>query len=516
MGVERKGILHLRVVLVLFLATQAVEFGEAARRKRKHEQGPRTILHHKEPRHTEEILSQDSSASPSYSHLSGNTLIGATVLKAEEVLPPSVSVLSSFLALRRARADPHPTIEPPREVALPPAKSPDAPIGPQAWREQQENNATRVKTLKHAKKKASQGDQKKNVLEEKGKKKEDGGDDDDDDDDEEKSKQIHPFWQQEEGKEEEGTAPQKGSASEKGAALGKGSASGKSAASDEAAPKEKASVSSSGEKDVDPPVSFWKGWLPYIITGVICVLLLGALVYIFSRSRRRKSAREWIASHPSTSVAAVMEGTWVKVAGRVIPGGESPMLSSPLRGRQCCHFQAKAFCDGIQVAHHQDSADFYVQDETGQAILIHAADVETLDDLQNLTELGPYNAKSMPQECQRFLMNYRNGQLDPSVVSQLQSQAVPLTFEEVVLEPEARICALGVVCRNPQTGALSLQSDTAFHLVPGLNPSAQKEAHVIRRDLQASLEKEEWQRVAAHVVVSGDPELAPSIHNFES
>ena len=171
------------------------------------------------------------------------------------------------------------------------------------------------------------------------------------------------------------------------------------------------------------------------------------------------------------------------------------MLSSPLRGRQCYHFQAKVFMDEFQVAHHQDSADFYVHGESGQAILIHAVDVATLDNLQNLTELGPYTGKSMPQECQRFLMSYRNGKLDSSPVSQLESQAASLTFEEVVLEPEARICALSVVCRNPQTGALSLPSDTAFHLAPGLNPSAQKEAHLIRRDLQASLEKEGWQRV---------------------
>ena len=157
------------------------------------------------------------------------------------------------------------------------------------------------------------------------------------------------------------------------------------------------------------------------------------------------------------------------------------MLSSPLRGRQCYHFQAKVFMDEFQVAHHQDSADFYVHGESGQAILIHAVDVATLDDLQNLTELGPYTGKLMPQECQRFLMSYRNGKLDSSPVSQLESQAASLTFEEVVLEPEARICALSVVCRNPQTGALSLPSDTAFHLAPGLNPSAQKESRLIRR-----------------------------------
>merc|ERR1719235_1455605 len=163
-----------------------------------------------------------------------------------------------------------------------------------------------------------------------------------------------------------------------------------------------------------------------------------------------------IAKIDRTSVPALREGEWAKVVGTVLAAQDVEtlgILRSPLQGLSCVHYSVTASSNGVVVARKHDCCNFYIRDESGAVVLIHAADVCAYH-LQNVLQTEhKYAAEvGMPEECNHFLRTCR--------VQDLQQS---FSFEESTIEVGATVVAIGVVARMPRTGQLRLQSDTAVH-----------------------------------------------------
>merc|ERR1719162_2227250 len=91
----------------------------------------------------------------------------------------------------------------------------------------------------------------------------------------------------------------------------------------------------------------------------------------------------------------------------------------------------------------------------GQKIAIYAGDVEGYHLTQTTVE--EYLAGELPASHAELLKTCRDD--SGTVVSTYEEGSI--RFEEVTLEVGARVVAVGVVVRDPRTGVLSLQSDTA-------------------------------------------------------
>lgn len=203
-----------------------------------------------------------------------------------------------------------------------------------------------------------------------------------------------------------------------------------------------------------------------------------------------------IAKIDRTSVPALREGEWAKVVGTVLPAqdAETPgILRSPLQGLSCVHYAVTAASNGGVVARKHDCCNFYIRDESGAVVLIHAADVCAYH-LQNVLQTEYKTEEGMPEECNHFLRTCR--------VHPPSGPEESFVFEESTIEVGATVVAMGVCARMPRTGQLSLQSDTAVHKV-----LAKKESDDLRRALQESVERDEWQFLAAHVLVSDQRSL---------
>jgi hypothetical protein len=236
-------------------------------------------------------------------------------------------------------------------------------------------------------------------------------------------------------------------------------------------------------------------WLLLLVLSLGMALIFLCLGYYICY-KPRKGTRLSIALAERTPITALREGEWAKIVGTVVPVQESDMqgpqiLKSPLQGITCVHFNVNTVTGGQQIARRHDCCNFYLQDETGGLVLIHATDVCAYH-LKNVLQEN-HSAERLPEPCQRFLQNSRVQQRDDKVENVYE-------FEESVLPVGAQVLALGVCTRMPRSGQLSLQSDTAVRkaLV------REKGDEGLRRYLQESVEKEDWQRMAAHVLVSDD------------
>jgi len=252
-------------------------------------------------------------------------------------------------------------------------------------------------------------------------------------------------------------------------------------------------------KDTEAPeATKWSEVWVLVVVFFLCICLLMFLAYHMCFKRRR-GTRMSIAATERTPIAALREGEWAKVVGTVVPVETdipSPnILLSPLQGAQCVHFNVTTVTGGVEIARGHDCCNFFLKDETGGLVLIHATDVCAYHLKTVLQE--SHSAERLPESCQQFLQNYR--------VQQPQGDTAGPTFEfeESVLPVGARVAALGVCARMPRSGQLSLQSDTAVRkaLVQEKGDSG------LRKFLQESVEKEDWQMMAAHVLVSDDPLL---------
>jgi len=235
-----------------------------------------------------------------------------------------------------------------------------------------------------------------------------------------------------------------------------------------------------------------------IVVFILCVCLFIFLVYHICFKRRR-GTRMSIAAAERTPITALREGEWAKVVGQVVPVQEVDMpgpniLRSPLQGITCVHFNVTTVTGGAEIARRHDCCNFYLQDETGGLVLIHATDVCAYH-LKNVLQ-EKHSVEIMPEPCQRFLQNSRVQRSDDTIEPNVYE------FEESVIPVGARVVAIGVCARMPRSGHLSLQSDTAVR-----KTLVQKGDEGLRRTLQDQVEKEDWQMMAAHVLLSDDPLL---------
>lgn len=238
-------------------------------------------------------------------------------------------------------------------------------------------------------------------------------------------------------------------------------------------------------------------FLLFLICVIFCICACGFFFYL---KPSRTGMRQSISVSERTPITALREGEWAKIVGEVVAVKEfdkdgPQVLRSPLQGMTCVHFNVTAVADGQQIARLHDCCNFYVQDETGGLVLIHATDVCAYHFKNVLQE--NYSAEVLPETFRRWLQHSR---VQPPG-DQLVEQAYD--FEESVLQVGARVVALGVCIRLPRSGQLSLQSDTAVR-----KALAQEQIDTgLRKSLQRSLEREDWQTMASHVLVSDDPML---------
>lgn len=240
-------------------------------------------------------------------------------------------------------------------------------------------------------------------------------------------------------------------------------------------------------------------WSELWVLILICVLCAGLFAFLGYHicCRRRRNTRASIRGIERLPITALREGEWAKIVGTVVPAQELEMrgpqvLNSPLQGITCVHFNVTTVTNGREIARRHDCTDFYLQDETGGLVLIHATDVCAYHLKNVFRENHGYDR--LPEPCLQFLQNSRVQQVDDKLAGIYE-------FEESVLPVGSRVVALGVCTRLPRSGQLSLQSDTAVRKLE------KGEEGFVRRALQESVEREDWQMMAAHVLVSDDPTL---------
>lgn len=264
--------------------------------------------------------------------------------------------------------------------------------------------------------------------------------------------------------------------------------------------------------------------LALMVTLALCRNFLLALVYNLWQAARR-DARPVIADATPTTIAEAADGAWAKIIGTVVadPQAEEDLLESPLRGVQCVYYHAVVESAG-RSGRRSACRDFFIEDDAGERIAVYRGDVEGY----HLTTASKeeHGAEALPVACATLL-----GAVHVPAPTEEGDYA---SFEEATIAVGARVVAVGIVVRDPDTGAVSLQSDTAVYgevdehgrakqglerprcvasdktLPPWLSGADEHGTSgpgCMRETLRMNLDDSELHRVAVHVLVSDNTDL---------
>lgn len=196
--------------------------------------------------------------------------------------------------------------------------------------------------------------------------------------------------------------------------------------------------------------------MPYarFVEVLLVIGLVGfvGFIYFVFRPGKYDNVQQWLLKTPLSRISDLVDGTEVRIAGRVELIG--PPLIAPLTGRACVYFDAAVFDDryrGRYITRYKDISEvngisFMLNDGTARALIEASPTYMSLTYDMNATS-GLFEPTS---PVQRAFVERLGGTTPEGVAGLLNKQ---LHYREGVIHVGEVIAVMGVCTREPDPGA---------------------------------------------------------------